>query len=359
MTGISPTSPIDPRHQILTMRVLVIGGNGFIGAPLVRELIQGGHNVALLHRRDDAPPNPSVVKIRGDRNRLQGSEASIRVFAPHLIIDMILSSGKQAEEVMELARALTARLVAISSMDVYRAWGVLLGTEPGGLEPMPITEDSPLRTSDRGYPPETVRIMKNIFTWVNEDYDKLAVEQAVMSGGTANTIVRLPMVYGPGDALHRMYGVLKRIADARPAIILPDDYAAWRGPRGYVENVAHAIALAAISERACGRIYHVCEEPSLTELEWVKRIAAQTSWRGKFIVMPKHNTPKHLLMPLDASQHLIAISERIRAELGYRDLVTVEAAIRQTVAWEEANPPTGTSFHRFDYEAEDAALGQY
>ncbi len=80
-----------------------------------------------------------------------------------------------------------------------------------------------MRTAGRGYPPEFVKTMKGIFSWLNQDYDKVAVEQAVMGGGTGNTVVRLPMVYGPGDPLHRMHGVLKRIADGRRAIILADE----------------------------------------------------------------------------------------------------------------------------------------
>ena len=84
--------------------------------------------------------------------------------------------------------------------------------------------------------PEVVEKMKSIFTWLGPGYDKIAVEQAVMDR-VGNTVVRLPMVYGAGDPLHRLHGVLKRIKDSRPAIILPDDHAAWRGPRGYVENV--------------------------------------------------------------------------------------------------------------------------
>src|SRR5947209_20158994 len=109
----------------LHMRMLLIGGNGFIGTPLSRELIQGGHNVAVLHR-SAGTPCPSAVQIQGDRNRLQDCEAEIRAFAPHIIIDLILSSGRQAEELVTVARALNARVVAISSMDVYRAWGILL-----------------------------------------------------------------------------------------------------------------------------------------------------------------------------------------------------------------------------------------
>lgn len=338
------------------MRILVIGGNGFLGTQLVQELIQGGHDLALFHRSADGVPAPGVIQIQGDRNRLNAFEGEIRRFAPQVIVDMILSSGNQAETLAAFARSLNARVVAISSMDVYRAWGVLLGTESGGLEPMPITEDSPLRTGRRGYPPEMVKVMKSIFTWLDPEYDKIAVEQATMSGGTANTVVRLPMVYGPGDRLHRMYGVLKRIDDGRPAIILPDDYAPWRGPRGYVENVAHAIALVATSDQASGRIYHVCEEPTSTELEWVKRIAAQTDWNGRFVLMPKQKTPQHLLMPFNISQHVVANSDRIRKELGFSELVKTDEAIRRTVEWERTHTPAGSSFHQFDYEAEDRAL---
>jgi uncharacterized protein YbjT (DUF2867 family) len=32
------------------MRVLVIGGTGFIGSPLVRELLRAGNEVVLFHR---------------------------------------------------------------------------------------------------------------------------------------------------------------------------------------------------------------------------------------------------------------------------------------------------------------------
>lgn len=337
------------------MRVLIIGGNGFIGTPLVRELLSGGHEVAVFHRGTNATSSVAPQQIRGDRNRLADYEPELRRFSPDVIIDMVLCSGEQAQQLVSVAERLDARIVAISSMDVYRAWGVVHGTEPGGFEPMPMTEDSPLRTARQVYPAEVVEKMKSLFTWLVPGYDKIAVEHAVM-GRRGSTVVRLPMVYGPGDPLRRMRGVLKRINDGRRAIILADDHAAWRGPRGYVDNVAHAIALAATLKLAEGLIYHVCEEPSLSELDWQKKVASQTEWRGRFVVLPRERTPKHLLMPGNTAQHLIADSSRIRTELAYKELVANDEAIRRTIAWEQANPPTIEAFHQFDYEAEDAAL---
>jgi len=192
---------------------------------------------------------------------------------------------------------------------------------------------------------------------VDERYDKVAVEEEVMKDpAIAATILRLPMIYGPGDRLHRLFPVIKRVADGRSSMLLPEDFAAWRGPRAYVENIAHAIALAATSERAAGKIYNVCEEPTLSELAWRGRIAQEMQWPGKFVTLPKARTPKQLWFPGNSDQHVVATSGRIRSELGYQEPVGLEESIRRTVAWEKENPPAMIDPQQFDYAAEDAAL---
>lgn len=340
------------------MRILVIGGNGFIGSRLVSELADSGHVVAVFHRRSDVGlVGSGVMQILGDRNQLCDYEDQLRQFSPDIIIDLILSSVEQAIQLMGIARAITRRVVAISSMDVYRAWGVVHEVEPGALDPLPLTEDSPLRTSRTLYPPETMKMMQNIFTWVNDDYDKIAVEDAIMSDPAGqSSILRLPMVYGPGDPLHRFSPLLKRFADGRSSILLSEDFAAWRGPRGYVENVAHAIAVVATSDQATGRIYNISEEPTLSDLAWQTKIAKQMNWHGKFVILPRERTPKHLLLPGNTAQHVVVSSERIRTELGYQEPVRIEEAIRRTIAWEQRNPPRTFNPQQFDYVAEDAAL---
>ena len=345
------------RHPI-PMRILVIGGNGFIGAPLMRQLQAGGHEIAVFHRtaNPDAPSS-GITYIRGDRNHLPNHRADLDRFSPEVIVDLILSSGEQAKQLMETAAAVARRVVVISSMDVYRAWGVVQGIESGPLEPLPLTESSPLRTVRRLYPAEHIKSLQGIFSWLSDDYDKIAVEEAVMNDRRIPaTVLRLPMVYGPGDPLHRFFHLLKRIADQRPFVILPDDFAAWRGPRGYIDNVAHAIALAATSDTAAGRIYNVCEEPTLSELEWQTRIAKTADWHGRFITLPRERTPKHLLLPGNTAQHVIASSHRIRTELRYNEPFETKEAIHRTIEWEQQNPPGTVNPQQFDYPAEDAVL---
>src|SRR5258708_19715971 len=78
------------------------------------------------------------------------------------------------------------------------------------------------------------------------------------------TVLRLPMVYGPGDYQHRLFSYLKRMDDNRPVILLDEAEAQWRWTHGYVENVADAIALALTDELAPDRIYNVVKPFTFT-----------------------------------------------------------------------------------------------
>ena len=274
------------------MTILVIGGTGFIGSHLVRELSQMGHSVSVFHRGSTQARWPSK-SILGERRDL----AAIRPKAD-VVIDLILSSGAQAEALMEAFRGVAGRVVVASSIDVYRACGMLHGSEEGPLEPVPLTEDSPLRTKLQTYPPAQLKMLQKLFGWIDDEYDKIPVERTILSDPELpGTVLRLPMIYGPGDHLSRFHPVLKRIDDGRRRILFEEGWAAWRSPRGYVENVAAALALAAVSERAAGRVYNVAETPAFSELDWAGKIAAATGWDGEFIILPKERTPPHLVLP--------------------------------------------------------------
>jgi len=336
------------------VRILLIGGNGFIGRFLVAILKRQGHAVAVFHRGTNAAPD-DVEEILGERSQLGASAQELKRFAPDVVIDLVISSGPQAEELTNIFRGATRRVIMLSSIDVYRAVGISNGTEKGPLQEVPLTEESELRRKLHPYPPAQLQMLRKVFGWVTDDYDKIPAERVVMNDRELpGTVLRLPMIYGPGDPLHRFYPVMKRVTDGRRRIIFPDTLAAWRSPRGYIENVAAAIALAATDDRAARRIYNVCEEPPFSELEWARKIAGEIKWDGDFVVLPVENTPPHLIWPGDASQHWTASSARIRSELGYNDPVTVEDAIRRTIRWELENLPSAPA--QFDYAAEDAAV---
>jgi len=338
------------------MRILLIGGNGFIGPYVAAALERDGHEVVLFHRTPAG--NAARQEVIGDRQRLSGYRDRLRALGADIVVDVILSSGRQARELIDVFRGAARRVVAISSCDVYRACGVLHGSEPGPLEPVPLTEQSPLRTKLQTYPPDRIKMLQQVFGWLDDEYDKIPVEREILADTELPaTVLRLPMVYGPGDRLRRLMPIVKRIVDHRRVILFEEKFARWRAPRGYVENVAAAIAAAATNDAATGRIYNVGEPENLSELEWAQRVAAVAGWTGEFVLLPADRMPAHLLMPGNTEQHWSTDTTRIREELGYREPVRQEEAIRRTVEWERVNP-TESSPHAFDYPAEDAALGQ-
>lgn len=342
------------------MRILLLGGTRFIGAATTTRLAQLGHDVAVFHRGQSEAELPAGIEhIHGDRARLGEFAAELRRFAPEVLVDMLAMREADARSVIEVFRGLARRAVVISSADVYRAYGVLRGTEPGPPDPAPLTEDSPLRLNLHPYR----SMAKTPGDW-SYDYDKIPVERLFMSEPRLpGTVLRLPMVYGPRDGQRRLHPYLKRMDDGRTAILLTPQNARWRAPRGYVENVGAAIALAATDDRAAGRIYNIADAEAPTEAEWVRRIAAAAGWNGEIIpvdpsglAIPTERLPAQLRPESNLEQDLALDATRIRRELGHRDLVGPEEAIAQTVAWERANVPEKVDQAAFDYAAEDEVL---
>src|SRR5205085_5841461 len=141
--------------------------------------------------------------------------------------------------------------------------------------------------------------------------------------------------HGPGDPQHRLFPYLKRMDDQRPAILLDEGWARLRPSRGYVEDVAAAIALAIVDDRAAGRVYNVAEPEAFSEAEWVGHIGEAIGWKGQVVIKPSGDSSPGAADAL----HLSMDSTRIRQELGYREPVPPSEALRRTIEWERLHPP--------------------
>jgi nucleoside-diphosphate-sugar epimerase len=330
------------------MNVLIIGGTRFIGPPVVRRLASLGHDITVLHRGEneaDLPPN--VRHRHGSRENIAELRDAVRASEPEVIVDMAALTERDAQCVVDAARNEAGRLVVISSQDVYRAYGRFHGTESGPLEPVPYTEDAPLRSAFYPYRGQIAGL---------DDYEKILVERVAMSAPELPaTVLRLPAVYGGGDYQHRLAFELRRIDDGLQAMILDERIAGWRWTRAYVGNVANAIALVATGNRAQGRVYNVGDE-GLSYADWVRTVGHAAGWEGEVITLPSERLPRHLRPPRgDYDQHLIAETTRIRNELGYEDIVSRDEGLRRAIEWERANRGE-IDARALDYKAEDALL---
>ncbi|MBI5287435.1 MAG: NAD-dependent dehydratase [Chloroflexi bacterium] len=333
------------------MRILIIGGTNFIGPRVVAELTAGGHKVAVFHRGEtEHADTPGITHIHGDRERIAAFGAEFRQFAPEVVLDMACMFERDARAAVDVMRGIARRAVVVSSVDVYRVYGRMHGSEPGPVEALPLTEDSPLR--EKLYPYRGERGDGRM-----DGYDKIPVERAYMSEPELpGTVIRLPAVHGEGDYQRRLFMEVRRFEAGRPYILVQDDAAGWRWARAYVGNVARAIALVATDERASGRVYNAPVDPGLTQREWLAANARIAGWRGEIVELPAEMMPAHLRQPVNFGQSMAVDDSRIRGELGYADAVPPEEGMRRAIEWERAQPAGKSSAKYLDFEAEDAAI---
>jgi nucleoside-diphosphate-sugar epimerase len=321
---------------------------------VVQALQRAGHQLMVFHRGQSSLPLPEgVQEVLGDRRNLKEFAAPLRAFAPDAVLDMIPRTVQEVWTLINVFRCPQRRLVVISSADVYRNYGRLIGLESGPADPTPLVESAPLR--HKLFPFRSDTPAADQPEWYS-DYDKILIEKIALSEpDMPGVVLRLPMVYGPNDAQHRLFPYVKRMADQRPAILLDDQAARWRNGRIFAENAAAAIVLALTHPQAAGRVYNVAGRRALTETEWVRSIAQVFGWNGTIMPIRSAQLPPHLQEPADWSQHLDLDTSRIRSELGYHETVTIEDALRRTIEWELANPPD-FSADAFDYTREDEVL---
>jgi nucleoside-diphosphate-sugar epimerase len=277
------------------MRVLVIGGTRFIGPHIVRRLVSDDHEVAVFYRGEHESPLPASV--RRFRSPLAAMPVTVfpeelRGYEPDVVLHMIAMGAGDAEAAREGFAGVARRIVAASSGDVYRAYGIFKGCDTGEIERMPLSESSPLRSTL--YPYRTADTPVDALAYY---YDKILMEHELQADPRLPaTILRLPKLYGPEDNgnLATVYGFRNH----------PD----WRWTHGYVENVAAAIALAIVDERAAGQTYNVGEEftPSVAQ---------------RLTYLPPNAAVATINEAANFGQDIVYDTSRIRSELGYREEV--------------------------------------
>jgi nucleoside-diphosphate-sugar epimerase len=310
------------------MRALVLGGTGFIGAAVVRQLVAAGHEVGVVHRgRTEAPLPPQVHHHHLPRQRLAELAPAIDAFGPDVALDAAAYSRDDARVAVQTLAGRVGRLVALSSLDVYRAWDRLVGARPGPPDPVPLSEEAPLRASR--FPRR--HLADDADDW-RFDYDKLHVEREVQAEPSLRaTVLRLPYVFGPGDNRQRVERVLDTLR-GQTELRLPARRARWRSTRGFVDDVAAAIALCLTDERAAGRTYNLGQPAAqaCTDAAWIGRVGRAAGWEGAVLEEDDNRE--------DPVQELVLDTSRLRHELGFSEALSFDEAIARTVQAVQQQP---------------------
>ena len=318
------------------MTIAILGGTGFIGTAVTGRVLARGLAPLVLARGQHAVALPEGARFeRADR---MDGKRLVEIFQQHevdTVIDIFALGLLNTGAVLQAMGAVGGRYVLLSSVDVYSNYGGLLKRESPVVQLRPAREDDPLRGFRfpyRGNPHRPQGVEAPLF----EDYDKIILEEASAADGRfETTVIRAPMIFGPGDKQHRFGWAIKAVQQG--GVIEIDQRAAkWPNSYGYVDDVAEAMVLAATSPKAAGRTYNVGQSFVRTPIEWLLSFAVVLNRSVEVVEVPAEKralqaeradaTDLHYPLTLDTS--------RIRAELGFSEIVPEREALLRTIAAE-------------------------
>lgn len=309
------------------MTIFIIGGTGFIGRFVTQRLASRDHDLVVFHRGETTTELPEgTTVLHGSRDDTETLRDAVETTAPDVVLDVIPYTEAQAKALTSICQGRTDRLVVLSSGDVYRQYDGLRGLSDAPPDPIPLGEDAPLRSSRYPY-----RGADTDFPYA-EEYDKILVEEQVRAADVPSTILRLPKVYGPGDHEHHVGDILNRLRDAGDELVLSESRARWRWSRGYVSNVAAAIAEATTNSIAANRTYNVGEPDALPEATWLQKLADVAGLSTTIRTVPDDELDDR--RHFDWSYSMALDTRRIRTELKFAEQISHQQALVRTVLWE-------------------------
>jgi len=321
---------------------LVIGGGGPTGPHVVDGLRARGFKVAVLNRGVHPVELPEdVERIIGDPHFIDPLKEAIGTRS----FDLVVASYGRLAVIAEAFAGRAERFFGVGGFVGYRGFYVPETVRPSGL-PIPTPEDWPLVTD-----PAEHRFASLV----------AAAEAAVQKHHPSFTLFRYPYVYGPRQLVPREWSVVRRVQDGRRAIVLIN------GGMGlishcYAMNIAHALMLAVDQPvKAAGKVYNLGDEVQLDLRQFVELAGDALNVKLEIASVP--DTPVTRVAALaPLTDHKLMDTTRIKADLGYRDVVPTIEAVQRTVRYYNDNPlERGGEIERrmldvFDYDAEDKLI---
>ena len=181
------------------LRVLILGGTGFIGPHMVRYALERGHSVTIFNRgRTNPHLFPEVEKLIGDRDGQLGALEGRRW---DVVLDNSGYVPRHVRDSAQLLKDATDHYLFTSTAGVYASWY----DASGGMKSAPGAPEWPARGTTEDHP--TVVLPEPGSEDVGRFYGHLKVlcEDAVRDayGDDRCVITRPGLIVGPGDTTDR------------------------------------------------------------------------------------------------------------------------------------------------------------
>ncbi|GGY97855.1 NAD-dependent epimerase/dehydratase family protein [Novosphingobium colocasiae] len=322
------------------MKVLVMGGNRYIGLQLVNELVEQGHDVTVLNSHE-APLPSGVRRLHGQRHEPGTLE---RLLTPlrddfDAVFDNTAYVPEHLDPMLDLFRGRVQHFVFTSSIAVY---------EMAAAQPID----------------ESGEVGRDAATALYGAYaagkvrceERLARER--QDNGLPYTVMRVAHSCGPmSPAVTREPGTFRRLELGRPLLVAGKVEAMVHFV--HTRDVARALVAVLGKPQAAGQIYNVAGKQFCSIENYMRLMADAVGVAAEIIAMPD-DLPAEMRSPivhwLEASRGSMVFSiDKARRELGWEPSFSLAEGLADSWRWFSAG---GRDRYEYDFAQDDAILAE-
>ena len=300
------------------MRVLFIGGSGFISTAASRMAIARGFELYLLNRGSRSASLPGAYQLVADIHRADDVRAALQGLEFDVVVDWIAFTPDDIERDLALFRGRVGQYLFISSASAYEK-------PPARYL---ITESTPLRNPFWEY-----------------SRGKIACEESLMRAyrhdGFPVTIVRPSLTYDTNLPIaiggRGGYTLADRLLTGRPIIVHGDGSSLWVVT--HADDFGRGLIGLLGNEEALGEAFHITSDEVLTWNQIYQAIAGALGVEANIVHIPSDfiaRVAPQLAGGLlgDKTWSVVFDNSKIKAFVpGFEATVPFRDGIRRTLAW--------------------------
>ncbi len=305
------------------MKVLFIGGTGFISTAVSRQIVDAGIDLTLLHRSPDPESMPGASHLTADIDQPEAVDAALRDRHFDVAVDWIAYTPDHIERDIALFRGRVRQYVFISTAATYQK------------------------------PPTTYRLTESTplcnpyWTYAR---NKIACETRLMQAYRDEqfpvTIVRPNLTYGPNFPIAiggwGCYTLADRLMKGQPIIVHGDGTSLFVVTRS--EDFARGFTGLLGNYLAIGHAFHITSDEVLTWNQIYSTLADTLGVEANIVHIPSDFIARiapDLGAGLlgDKCWSAVFDNSKIRSFVpGFQAVIPYREGIRRTLAWFAADP---------------------
>ena len=305
------------------MKVLFIGGTGFISTSVSRLALAKGLDLYLLNRGLQKPDLSGAQSLTADIHQPEQVRAALRDLKFDVVVDWIAYTPEDIERDLAIFRGRTRQFIFISSASAYQ--------KPPGHHV--IRESTPLHNPYWEYSRNKIACETRLTRAGREEGFPVTIVRPSLTYGDAN----FPIALGGWGC----YTLADRLKKGRPIIVHGDGSSLWVVT--HAEDFARGFLGLVGNTQARGEAFHITSDEVLTWNQIYETIADALGVKANIVHLASDFIARispPLTGPLlgDKTWSAVFDNSKIKAYVpGFQAVIPFREGIRRTLAWFDAD----------------------